>query len=116
MLMGYDENSKTYWLFDPKCRKVVINWNVVFNKTKIGTPHLTTALVINSIIFPSFENNSHVNNILEKVALNHCHQNANAPNLKYPFSKVNTQYTLASFLLPLVGKKNCLFVASCISR
>jgi len=109
MLMGYDENSKAYWLFDPKCRKVVINWNVVFDETKTGTPHLATTLVINIVIFPLIENNSHVNNILEKVELNHCHQNANAPNLKYPCSKVNTQYILAYFLLPLVKKTN-LFI------
>jgi hypothetical protein len=67
MLMGYDENPKAYWLFDPKCRKVVINWNVVFNETKIGTLHLATILVINNIIFSLIESNSHVNNILEKV-------------------------------------------------
>ncbi len=108
MLMGYDENSNAYWLFDPKCRKVVINWIVVFDETKIGTLHLATTLVINNIIFPLIENKSHANNILEKVEIYHFHQNENAPNLKYPCSKVNTKYTLASFLLPLVKKnKNC---------
>ncbi len=116
MLMGYEENSKAYWLFDPKCRKFVISWNVFFDETKIGTPRLATTLVINNIIFPLIENNSHVNNILEKVELNHCHWNANAPNLKHPCSKVNTQYTLVFFLLLLVKKKKSLFVASCIYK
>ena len=41
LFLGYDEESKTFRLFDPEKRKVVLSWDVVCDESRVGYQFLT---------------------------------------------------------------------------
>jgi hypothetical protein len=52
LIMGYDSNSKAYWVYEPKSQKILTTRDVVFGESKLGNSFLTDTEVPDTIEFP----------------------------------------------------------------